>query len=172
MSVNISASRFCHPNFIEELKEVLAEFPLAPNSLVLEITESVLIKGSEVVSQRFAEVKELGILLAIDDFGTGYSSLGYLRDFPIDLLKIDKSFIDFVACGPEESALARAVVKLGDALGLSVVAEGVEHENQSEVLAAMGCEFAQGFLFSRPVDREEIDALLKNADASLVAAPV
>ncbi|MEA2486695.1 MAG: hypothetical protein QOF16_349 [Actinomycetota bacterium] len=171
MSVNISASRFCHPNFIEELKEVLAEFPLAPNSLVLEITESVLIKGSEVVSQRFAEVKELGILLAIDDFGTGYSSLGYLRDFPIDLLKIDKSFIDFVACGPEESALARAVVKLGDALGLSVVAEGVEHENQSEVLAAMGCEFAQGFLFSRPVDREEIDALLKNADASLVAAP-
>jgi diguanylate cyclase (GGDEF)-like protein len=172
ISVNISALRFCHANFIDELKEVMAEFPLAPNSLILEITESVLIKGSQVVAERFAELKDLGILLAIDDFGTGYSSLGYLRDFPIDLLKIDKSFIDFVACGPEESALARAVVKLGDALGLSVVAEGVEHENQSQVLAAMGCEFAQGFLFSRPVDRDQIDALLTKAgETSLVAAP-
>ncbi|MFN2593941.1 MAG: EAL domain-containing protein, partial [Actinomycetota bacterium] len=171
VSVNVSASRFRHADFITELREVLGEFQVAPGSLVLEITENVLIKDSEVVAEKLAQIRELGVRLAIDDFGTGYSSLGYLRDFPIDLLKIDKSFIDNVASGPEESALARAVVKLGDALGLSVVAEGVEREEQSDILAAMGCQFAQGFLYARPMDRDKVDELLAS-EAELVPAAV
>jgi EAL domain-containing protein (putative c-di-GMP-specific phosphodiesterase class I) len=159
MSVNVSAHRFMQPGFIDELKGVMSEIQLAPDTLVLEITESVLL-DSKAVAGHLEEVKKLGVRLAIDDFGTGYSSLGYLRNFPIDLLKIDKSFIDSVAGGTEGSALARAVVKLGDSLGLRVVAEGVESADQAKVLESMGCELAQGYLFSRPVSAATIDDLL------------
>jgi EAL domain-containing protein (putative c-di-GMP-specific phosphodiesterase class I) len=159
MSVNVSALRFMQPGFIDELKGVLSEITLAPDTLVLEITESVLL-DSKAVANQLAEVKKLGVRLAIDDFGTGYSSLGYLKSFPIDLLKIDKSFIDTVAGGVEGAALARAVVKLGDSLGLRVVAEGVESAEQADALEAMGCELAQGFLFSRPISAASIDHLL------------
>ena len=159
MSVNVSASRFMEHGFIDELAGVLSEVQLAQDSLVLEITESVLL-DSKAAAGRLAEVKKLGVRLAIDDFGTGYSSLGYIRSFPIDLLKIDKSFIDSVASGVEGSALARAIVKLGDSLGLRVVAEGVEDQAQADALSAMGCELAQGFLYSRPVSPASIDELL------------
>jgi diguanylate cyclase (GGDEF)-like protein len=159
VSVNVSASRFMEIEFLGELKEVLGEIDLAPNSLVLEITETVLL-DSKGAAERLEEVKKLGVRLAIDDFGTGYSSLGYLRSFPIDLLKIDKSFVDSVTAGEEGSALARAIVKLGDSLGLRVVAEGVEEPAQAAVLSAMGCELAQGFLYSRPVSPSSIDDLL------------
>ena len=164
VSVNESPVQFNDPGFLEELKTILTEFSLAPNSLMLEITEGVLIHDSEAVARRLEEVKKLGVRLAIDDFGTGYSSLGYLKKFPIDLLKIDKTFVDFVATGPEESALARAVVKLGDTLGLSVVAEGVESDDQASVLLEMGCALAQGFLYSRPVDDIQIEALLSERE--------
>lgn len=164
VSVNVFPVQFHDPGFLEELKTILTEFSLAPNSLMLEITEGVLIHDSEAVARRLEEVKKLGVRLAIDDFGTGYSSLGYLRKFPIDLLKIDKTFVDFVATGPEESALARAVVKLGDTLGLSVVAEGVESDDQASVLLEMGCALAQGFLYSRPVDDIQIEALLSERE--------
>jgi len=160
ISVNVSALRFLQAGFLEELKGVLREVKLAPNTLTLEITESVLLQDSESVSMRLAEIRNLGVQLAVDDFGTGYSSLGYLRNFPIDLLKIDKSFIDSVASGDEGSALARAVVKLGESLGLRVVAEGVEEQAQAAALSAMGCELAQGYLFSRPVGARSIDDLL------------
>jgi EAL domain-containing protein (putative c-di-GMP-specific phosphodiesterase class I) len=133
---------------------------------MLEITEGVLVRDSEGVASRLNEIKALGVRLAIDDFGTGYSSLGYLRKFPLDLLKIDKSFVDLIASGPEDSALARAIVKLGDTLGLSVVAEGVESKDQANVLQEMGCALAQGYLYSKPVDGDQIEALLsKRADA-------
>jgi diguanylate cyclase (GGDEF)-like protein/PAS domain S-box-containing protein len=168
ISVNVSPVQFHDAGFLEELKAILNEFDLAPNSLTLEITEGVLIHDSEAVARRLEEVKKLGVRLAIDDFGTGYSSLGYLRRFPIDLLKIDKSFIDFVASGPEESALARAVVKLGDTLGLSVVAEGVENPNQASVLSEMGCALAQGFLYSKPMDADQIEALLSEQNARVM----
>jgi diguanylate cyclase (GGDEF)-like protein/PAS domain S-box-containing protein len=159
ISVNVSALRFMEHGFIRELAGVLSEVQLAPDTLVLEITESVLL-DSKAAAGQLAEVKKLGVRLAIDDFGTGYSSLGYIRSFPIDLLKIDKSFIDSVATGPEGSALARAIVKLGDSLGIRVVAEGVEDQSQADALAAMGCELAQGFLYSRPVSPASIDELL------------
>jgi len=168
VSVNVSPVQFHDPGFLDELKSILHDSQLAPNSLMLEITEGVLVHDSEAVANRLNEIKALGVRLAIDDFGTGYSSLGYLRRFPIDFLKIDKSFVDFVASGPEESALARAVVKLGDTLGLGVVAEGVESKDQASVLLAMGCAFAQGYLYSKPVDGGAIEDLLSERDATVV----
>jgi len=168
VSVNVSPVQFHDPGFLEELKAVLHDSKLTPNSLMLEITEGVLVHDSEAVANRLNEIKKLGVRLAIDDFGTGYSSLGYLRRFPIDLLKIDKSFVDFVASGPEESALAHAVVKLGDTLGLGVVAEGVESEDQASVLLDMGCDFAQGYLYSKPVDGGQIEDLLSERDVTVV----
>jgi diguanylate cyclase (GGDEF)-like protein/PAS domain S-box-containing protein len=163
VSVNISPVRFLRPGLVEEVAEVLADTGLAPESLALEITESVLVQDSEVIG-RLTELKELGVQLAIDDFGTGYSSLSYLRDFPIDLLKIDKTFIDSVALGPDESALTRAVVELGRTLGLRVVAEGVEQDAQAEALRSIDCDLAQGYLFSRPLPESAMRETLKSED--------
>lgn len=135
---------------------------MAPERLVLEITESVLVQDSDDIAARLGRLKKLGVKIAIDDFGTGYSSLSYLRDFPLDLLKVDKSFIDAIDLGPEESALARAVIKLGRTLGLKVVAEGIEGEGQARKLQTLLCDFGQGYLFSKPVEAARIDALLKD----------
>jgi diguanylate cyclase (GGDEF)-like protein/PAS domain S-box-containing protein len=170
ISVNVSAVSFLREGLSEELEAILEETALAPNTLVLEITERVLMHGSESVAERLTNLKRLGVQLAIDDFGTGYSSLSYLKDFPIDLLKIDKSFVDDVCSGPEGSALARAAVKLGGALGLPVVAEGVERRDQAEALATMGCQYAQGFLFFRPVDAGRVDSLLAEPAAAVEVA--
>ena len=167
ISVNVSPVQFHDPGFLNELKAILSESKLTPDSLMLEITEGVLVHDSESVANRLNEIKELGVRLAIDDFGTGYSSLGYLRKFPIDLLKIDKSFVDFIASGPEDSALARAIVKLGDTLGLNVVAEGVENKSQAAVLQDMGCDLAQGYLYSKPVDEGQIEVLLSKRDETV-----
>lgn len=172
ISVNVSAASFLRPELPDELGTILEESALAPHTLVLEITERVLLHGSDSAAGRLADLKRLGIQLAIDDFGTGYSSLSYLKNFPIDLLKIDKSFVDDVCSGPEGSALARAAVKLGGALGLRVVAEGVERRAQARALATMGCEYAQGFLFSRPVDVARVEALLAEEPAAAVEVAV
>ena len=162
VAVNISAARFRDPSLESELVAILRDTELDPQLLTLEITESVLVEDSDGVAARLNALKSLGVRIAIDDFGTGYSSLSYLRDFPIDVLKVDKAFIDSVALGPEDSALAKAVIKLGATLGMSVVAEGVEEEVQAAALAQLGCEHAQGFLFSRPVPAEQITLLLQN----------
>jgi diguanylate cyclase (GGDEF)-like protein len=161
ISVNISPVRFSRPGLVEEIAAVLTETGLTSTSLVLEITESILVPDREVI-RRLEELKELGVQLAIDDFGTGYSSLGYLRDFPIDILKVDKTFIDSVALGPDESALTRAVVELGRTLGLKVVAEGVEQKEQAAALRKLGCAEAQGYLFSRPLNESAMKELLKS----------
>ena len=170
VSVNVSPVQFHDLGFLDELKAILDETKLPPDSLMLEITEGVLIHDSAAVANRLNDIKQLGVRLAIDDFGTGYSSLGYLRRFPIDFLKIDKSFVDSVATGPEESALARAVVKLGDTLGLSVVAEGVESKDQASVLLDMGCALAQGYLYSKPVDGSQIEDVLSARGAMVGSA--
>ena len=162
IAVNISGVRFRHPGFVEELTEVLDETGLDPSRLVLEITEGILVQDADQVAGRLAELKKLGVSVAIDDFGTGYSSLSYLRKFPIDILKVDKTFIDSVAMGPEESALARAIIKLGHTLGLTVIAEGVEEGLQASALQALGCEYGQGFLFAKPLDLNALEALLAN----------
>jgi diguanylate cyclase (GGDEF)-like protein len=161
VSVNVSPMRFLRPGLVDEVAQALAVSGLAPECLVLEITESVLVSDVEVIDT-LAELKDLGVQLALDDFGTGYSALSYLRDFPIDLLKVDKSFIDSVAMGPDASSLTRAVVELGRTLSLRVVAEGVEDDAQAEVLRSIECELAQGFLFSKPLPESAMKELLKS----------
>jgi EAL domain-containing protein (putative c-di-GMP-specific phosphodiesterase class I) len=119
--------------------------------VTLEITESVLMQRADTVLATLHALKNLGVSLAIDDFGTGYSSLGYLQRFPVDVLKIDRAFVDGVARGGSNAALARTIVALSDALGLRAVAEGVEQEVQQMALAALGCRLGQGYLFARPL---------------------
>jgi diguanylate cyclase (GGDEF)-like protein/PAS domain S-box-containing protein len=170
IAVNISPVHFLHPHLVEEIRAALLRHDIDPSSLVLEITESVLVQDSRAVLDRLDSLKELGVGLALDDFGTGYSSLAYLRDFPIDQLKVDKSFIDSVALGPDGSALARAVIELGRALDLKVVAEGVEEGDQHAALQALGCDFAQGYLFSRPLPAEELRERFDQAPALPSAA--
>ncbi|MCA1691829.1 MAG: EAL domain-containing protein [Actinobacteria bacterium] len=130
--------------------------------LVLEITESVLMEDTDTTVLRLGELRELGVRIAIDDFGTGYSSLGYLRQFPVDILKVDKSFIDGVAEGPHDSALARAVIKLAATLKMDAVAEGVESRKQVATLKRLRCRFAQGYYFARPQPPEAVDRLLSH----------
>jgi len=160
MSVNVSAKQLAQPGWSDEVAQALAESGLAPRQLVLEITESVLMEDTENTAVRLEELRQLGVRIAIDDFGTGYSSLGYLRRLPVDILKIDKSFIDGVAEGPHESALARAVVKLASTLRLEAVAEGISSRKQLLQLRRLRCPYGQGFYFCRPQPSEAIPGLL------------
>jgi EAL domain-containing protein (putative c-di-GMP-specific phosphodiesterase class I) len=133
---------------------------------VLEITESVLVQDADSVVARMLELKLLGVSFAIDDFGTGYSSLSYLKRFPIDILKVDKSFVDGVGESPEKGALAEAIVQLGNTLHLQTIAEGIEETRQVDGLRALGCQFGQGFYFAKPLPVEEIDELLSGLSSS------
>jgi diguanylate cyclase (GGDEF)-like protein/PAS domain S-box-containing protein len=161
VSVNVSAKQLAQPGWSDEVAQVLAESGLAPRQLVLEITESVLMDDPDTSAVRLEELRRLGVRVAIDDFGTGYSSLGYLRRLPVDILKIDKSFIDGVAEGPHESALARAVVKLASTLRLEAVAEGINSRKQLLQLRRLRCPYGQGFFFSRPQAADAIPGLLE-----------
>jgi diguanylate cyclase (GGDEF)-like protein len=160
ISVNVSASQLQHVDLVGDVQAALRDSGLRPELLVLEITETVLMLDPERATRKLTELKKLGVIIAIDDFGTGYSSLSYLRQFPIDTIKIDKSFIDSVQDGPEESALARAVVKLGASLGLTTVAEGIETYDQLATLSQLGCNLGQGYLMSRPIGEEGLEAFL------------
>ncbi len=161
ISVNVSAKQLVQPGWSDEVAQILAESGLAPRQLVLEITESVLMDDTDTTAVRLEELRRLGVRIAIDDFGTGYSSLGYLRRLPVDILKIDKSFIDGVAEGPHESALARAVVKLASTLRLEAVAEGINSRKQLLQLRRLRCPYGQGFFFSRPQPPAAIPRLLE-----------
>jgi EAL domain-containing protein (putative c-di-GMP-specific phosphodiesterase class I) len=160
MAVNLSARQLTRSEIVTEVGYVLAETGLDPGSLVLEITESMVMRDIDLSIERMTKLKELGIQLAIDDFGTGYSSLNYVRRFPVDVLKVDKSFIDEIAESEESRALTAAVVELARILGLRTVAEGIEHADQLERLQQMGCEFGQGFLFAKPLPMAELQAML------------
>jgi EAL domain-containing protein (putative c-di-GMP-specific phosphodiesterase class I) len=152
MSVNLSGRQLQDPGLLADVRAAISESGLDPGLLVLEITESVLMKDGEATSRRLKELKELGLRLAIDDFGTGYSSLSYLKRFSVDILKIAKPFIDGLnAGGREEAQLARAIVRLGETLGLETVAEGIEAAEQHELLTELGCGLGQGFHFARPL---------------------
>jgi diguanylate cyclase (GGDEF)-like protein len=159
ISVNLSGRQLQHAGLTDDVVDALRRSGLPPDRLVLEITESVIMQDTEATLHKLQALKTLGIRLAIDDFGTGYSSLGYLQRFPIDILKLDKTFVDGVARGGTDAALARAIIALGDTLHLSTVAEGVEHAQQRDELLALGCELAQGYLFARPLDAHAIDVL-------------
>jgi EAL domain-containing protein (putative c-di-GMP-specific phosphodiesterase class I) len=138
----------------------LAESGLPPDSLVLEMTESVLMDDNENVLDILRRIKELGARLAIDDFGTGYSSLSYLHRFPVDILKIDRSFVERLSRTFDNAELAWTVVRLGQSLQLQTVAEGVEDSTQFLALRRMGCDIGQGFYFGRPMEGEDLERLL------------
>jgi len=160
LSVNVSPKQFQHPGLVEDVANALWDSNIDPSILTIEITESVLIHDTDAAIEKLVRLKDFGVRIAVDDFGTGYSSLGYLKRFPIDILKIDKSFIDGVGNSSEEAAIAHAIIKLGGSLGLEVVAEGIEEPEQVDALQSLRCERGQGFFFSRPVDAETMGEIL------------
>jgi EAL domain-containing protein (putative c-di-GMP-specific phosphodiesterase class I) len=170
MCVNVSAVQLAHPGLLDVVAESLQATGIDPASLCLEITESVLMADADAGLEALLALKMLGVAIAVDDFGTGYSSLAYLSRFPIDLIKIDKGFVDPLGRGDDRAgSIVRAVVELSRALGLTTLAEGVETEEQHADLMAIGCEAGQGYLFARPQPPEDISALL--TDSARIAAP-
>ncbi|HET7921833.1 MAG TPA: EAL domain-containing protein [Gammaproteobacteria bacterium] len=160
MAVNLSARQFAVPDLAGTVGRILGETGLPPQALLLEITESVALSNEDGNLEVLRKLRGMGIRIALDDFGTGNSSLGYLKRFPIDVLKLDQSFVRDVATSPDDAAVARATIRLANALGLNVVAEGVENEAQLKWLQAESCSTIQGFLFSQPLDHVECEKLL------------
>ncbi|MDA8442359.1 MAG: EAL domain-containing protein [Peptococcaceae bacterium] len=155
VTINLSAKQFLQKDLLENICSILEEFHLAPNTLELEITESVAMRDVGLTLELLHNLKAMGVGLAIDDFGTGYSSLNYLKRFPISTIKIDKSFIDDVATNLSDAAIVTGIITLAQNLGLTVIAEGVETEAQTSLLRDKRCDVIQGFLFSRPVPVEQ-----------------
>jgi diguanylate cyclase (GGDEF)-like protein len=150
MSVNVSARQFHDPGLIDDIAQVVKAAGVPPHCLKLEITESAVMHDAEAAGRTLHQLKRLGIQIAIDDFGTGYSSLSYLKRFPVDTLKIDRSFVDGLGHDAQDTAIVRSVVALAKTLDLSVTAEGVETPSQEAQLRLLGCDFGQGYLFGRP----------------------
>jgi EAL domain-containing protein (putative c-di-GMP-specific phosphodiesterase class I) len=151
VSVNLSARQLSRIDLVESVDAALRESGLDPDRLWLEITESVLMEDADATVVALERLRALGVHLSVDDFGTGYSSLAYLRRFPVDALKVDRSFVAGLGRDPEDSAIVEAVVSMAHSLRLSVVAEGVETDEQLARLRDLGCELAQGFYFAAPV---------------------
>jgi diguanylate cyclase (GGDEF)-like protein/PAS domain S-box-containing protein len=170
MSVNVSAKQFQHVDLVADVATALRESGLHPQSLILEMTESILVENVEAIILRMWELKEIGVSLAIDDFGTGYSSLSYLRDFPVDILKLDKSFVDDLSSPTENGALAESIVLLANKLHLQTIAEGIETNEQLEVLRSFGCQLGQGFYFARPLTSSQVDRSLADIDDLAVSS--
>ncbi|KYH35358.1 phytochrome-like protein cph2 [Clostridium tepidiprofundi DSM 19306] len=160
VSVNISALQFQNPNLIKNIKDALTESCLEPKWLKIEITESTAIKNFKHSTEILKQLNDLGIKISLDDFGTGYSSLNYLTKLPIDSLKIDKSFIDEISTNNRDRAITNTVIELAHTLNLDVIAEGVEKNDQLEILSSQNCDIIQGFLFSKPLSADNFENLL------------
>ncbi len=160
MNVNLSAKQFLQPNLVEEIRNLMQELEFSPETLKLEITESTVMIDPAATAKMLQQIKSLGILLAIDDFGTGYSSLSYLHRFPLDTLKIDRSFISGVGEGGEGMEIAQTIMPMAKNLRLDVIAEGVETFEQVALLKKLNCKYAQGYYFSKPLAAEEVGLLL------------
>jgi diguanylate cyclase (GGDEF)-like protein len=169
MSVNVSQVQFRHPGFLDMLRAALAATGAPPERIELEITESMAMEEPDLLIERLAQIKRTGVSIAIDDFGTGFSSLSYLQRLQVDRLKIDRAFVTEITGSARGSSIAEMVIELGRNLGLSIIAEGVEDERQAQILQALGCPLAQGFLFSRPLSPEALLEWL-GADALTRAA--
>jgi len=165
VSVNLSARQFQQPNLVDDVKEALAESQLDPTQLELEITESSAMQNAENTVRTLRELKRVGVRISMDDFGTGYSSLSYLKRFPIDTLKLDQSFVRDIVTDSDDGAIATAVLAMGQSLGLEVIAEGVEQEDQLDYLRLRGCTRFQGFFFSHPLVAEKVVAFVKGLRA-------
>jgi EAL domain-containing protein (putative c-di-GMP-specific phosphodiesterase class I) len=159
--VNVSARQLAADDLIDVVRDAIDRAGMDPSELCLEVTESVLVEDPDASARKLAALKELGITIAVDDFGTGYSSLEYLRRFPVDCVKIDRSFVRGIPHSSEDVAIVNAVIDLGHALGLSVTAEGVETDEQLGRLQLNGCDTAQGFLFSRPEHPDVVAQMLR-----------
>src|SRR3954462_12072587 len=160
VTVNLSARQVSADEIVEQVRAALAASGLEPHRLVLEITETVLMHDRDAAAATLWQLKGLGVRIAIDDFGTGYSSLAYLRRFPIDMLKVAREFVDGLGRDAHDDVITHAIVELANTLGLLTVAEGIETEQQSETLAALGCDIAQGYLFSRPIEADAASAIM------------
>jgi diguanylate cyclase (GGDEF)-like protein/PAS domain S-box-containing protein len=172
MAVNVSGLQLVSPGFVDTVRGALAVSGLPARHLLLEMTESVLLERTEQMIDRLHELKAIGVRLAIDDFGTGYSSLSYLSRFPVDVLKVDRSFIAQLQEASNERELTRTIVQLGGSLDMLTVAEGVETAAQLDLLRSLGCDLAQGFLFSEPRPPAEVEKLLMSRPREAVVAPV
>lgn len=169
MSINVSQVQFRHPGFLDMLRQALVDTGAPPERVELEITESMAMEEPDLLIERLAAIKRTGVSIAIDDFGTGFSSLSYLQRLQVDRLKIDRAFVTEITGSARGSSIAEMVIELGRNLGLSIIAEGVEDERQAQILQALGCPLAQGFLFSRPLAPEQLLEWL-GADALTRAA--
>ena len=169
MAVNISAQEFLQKDFVESVRAALIETRLQPQFLELEITESVLMKDTEATRKTLHQLKQLGVILAVDDFGTGYSSLSYLQRLPIDVLKIDQSFVQNIESAEDDGIIVSAIISMANSLNLRVIAEGIENANQLAFLKAHHCQEGQGYFFGHPLKAEQFSAhLLNNMSASLM----
>jgi EAL domain-containing protein (putative c-di-GMP-specific phosphodiesterase class I) len=160
IAVNLSGKHFAHPALVDQIKTVIQETGIEARNLKLELTESAVMENAETAILMLKQIKETGVQISIDDFGTGYSSLSYLHRFPIDLLKVDRSFVSAMEENTENGEIVRTVIALAKALKLRVVAEGIESIHQFHQLRILGCEYGQGYLFSKPLQVSDIDRLL------------
>jgi predicted signal transduction protein with EAL and GGDEF domain len=162
VSVNLSGKHFAQKNLVEQIKSILVETKINPACLKLELTESAVMENAERVISMLHEIRKLGIHLSIDDFGTGYSSLSYLHRFPINTLKVDRSFVSTMEEGSENGEIVNTIISLAKTLNLNVVAEGIETIHQLHQLRILGCEYGQGYLFSRPVPVDEAEKIFND----------
>jgi EAL domain-containing protein (putative c-di-GMP-specific phosphodiesterase class I) len=161
LSVNLSGRQVSQPDLVDQVKRALEKSKLNPHCLKLEITESVVMENAETATVMFKQLRALGVQLSIDDFGTGYSSLSYLHRFPVNYLKVDRSFVSRMTETEDNAEIVRTIVTLARNLGMEVIAEGIETEAQNEQLKALGCQYGQGYLFSRPVVIAEVLTILE-----------
>jgi EAL domain-containing protein (putative c-di-GMP-specific phosphodiesterase class I) len=172
VAINISPVQLREPNFANDLLAIVERHGLCPYQFELELTEGILVSNPTIAKRKLATLKDLGFVLALDDFGTGFSSIGYLRQFPFDILKVDRSFVRDIGINQTANALIQSLVSLGDAMNLDVIAEGIENEDQLRLLRLVQCEYVQGFHISRPVPAAEIDALVAAAEPRATAKPL
>lgn len=166
VAINVSALEFAQPDFVQQVANVLARTGLPPHLLELELTESILIRDVNEAQAKLHALHALGVHLALDDFGTGYSSLTYLKRFVVHRIKIDQSFVRSLPDNATDQAIVEAIVRMGHALNMRVVAEGVEHAPQRDWLQSIGCDEFQGFLYSRAVEAAAMGSLLGLGDAT------
>jgi len=165
MAVNVSARQLDTDELVTDVKDALSESGLDADALTLEITETTLMRNTEETARRLTAIKGLGVRIAIDDFGTGYSSLAHLQRFPVDALKIDRSFISQLTDNPEGEALIHTLVQLGKALSIETLAEGIEQQRELSLLQDEHCDSGQGFLYARPLDVAAVEAFLQKNHA-------
>ena len=176
--VNVSAVELEDARLVARVADVLDQTGLPPHLLVLEVTESAVLRDAIRGTTTLTELQEIGVRLALDDFGTGYSSLSYLRTLPLDMLKVARPFIESITLGPQEASFLRMINELGSTLGLQVVAEGIETTDQLLLVRSLGCELAQGFLLGRPAPANQLTdvqatcAMLARTASAVAAAAV